>query len=96
MSGRVKSPNELIEIPDFVLEVIQDEIVKHWKNNEAKIVISYLKDLIENTARENGVKYSENWLEFEYIFEANGWNVERDILTDDKFYNHEVYLFSRK
>ena len=77
------NPDELDdnpEIPDGLIEVINDLIKKHWDSKEAvvlqdEIASEYLKrdDAIVKTRTK---LFEHHCMNFEYIYREHGWNVK--------------------
>ena len=72
----------LINIPDIIIDVVNDLIVKNWdpSSKEAvveqeEIVSTVLKKT--STIRRDEI-FNRNWLDFEDLYRQNGWDVEYD------------------
>lgn len=78
MKVKPLSPNEVVfEIPDFVIEAVNTLIKKNYRGTEFTI---YAKDIIaegRKSGNPDSIKdwYDEKWMDFEKLFEANGWTV---------------------
>lgn len=78
MKVKPLSPNEVVfEIPDFVIEAVNTLIRKNYRGSEFTISA---KDIIaegtrHGTTDSNKDWYKEKWMDFEKLFEANGWTV---------------------
>lgn len=74
------------DIPSFVIEAVNKLLKYKWDGKKAIIT----QDEIISTMKPSNVSFrgvkvlSKHWLDFEKIYEENGWKVESD--KHDKFY----------
>lgn len=78
------SPNEakelhVVEIPDSMIEVVNELLVKHVNPNSNNQYFSITqKEVIDLYVARFGEKPKWEWLNFEPIYKKQGWNVEYD------------------
>lgn len=77
-------PNDVwIEIPEFVIEIVNKMIKEAWDGEEAKIS---QKDVVDKILRgypgmekiTTGTVYKKHWLDFEDLYRKVGWKVIYD------------------
>lgn len=81
------SPDEIIpSIPEFVIEAVNILLKEKYKHATGKAVLiqDEVVEAILSAAEKNGhdlprqVLFSTGWLDFEHLYEQNGWEVVYD------------------
>ena len=86
------SPNDVrIEIPEFVIEIVNEMIKEAWDGEEAKISQKHIIDRI--LRKYPGMEkittatvYKKHWLDFEDSYRKVGWKVIYDKPGFNEFY----------
>lgn len=92
-------PSEVFEtIPDFVIEIVNEFILKEWDGEQSSIL---QKDIVnEIITRYPGKEditsqtvYSNHWLDFENLYRQAGWEVE---YNKPSFCYEPIFIFKKK
>jgi hypothetical protein len=65
-------------IPEFVIQVVNDLIIKNYKNRSARISQEEIVIAIVEKGHVRKRIFSEGWLDFESVYQKAGWNVNYD------------------
>lgn len=83
-------------IPDAVLEVFNDLIVKHWSGSSATIKQDEAAKIIAKKLKCSEEKLYENhWMDVEPIYKKAGWSVKYDKPGYNESYD-AYFVFSKK
>ncbi len=73
------SPNQIQKkIPDFVIEVVNQLLIKHFSNGRATIKQNEIIALLELRGLNRQEIFTNHWLDIEELYQANGWKVTYD------------------
>jgi len=90
--------DDIIPIPDFVIEAINNLIKKNYRGSSFTIKLQEIVQAIIANSRGSITQdkiYAEKWLDFEYIYRKNGWNVIYDKPGYDETYD-AFFKFSKQ
>jgi len=79
MAVKPLSPEEAREtlaIPDFVIEAINELIQENFTGRGSFILLR--KQIVERVSSKTQAEFDSRWLNFEEMYRAQGWRVERD------------------
>lgn len=78
-------PEDIIDykinlIPDYVIEVVNELLIKNWSYSSAVIKQNEVVEaiMVKNNSVKRGDIFTNKWLDFEPIFEKAGWKVVYD------------------
>ncbi len=91
-----------IEIPDAVIEAVNEMIQEKWNGKEATIFqddiidrIIFINKTLNKTLLNRDTIFDKNYLDFEDIFRKAGWKVEYDKPGYNEDYK-AYFVFSKK
>jgi len=100
MSAKPINANEILSkkkasIPDAMIEAINELLTKNWNGVESKfkrddLIELYLSKIGEGNLEQNReIIFNNHYLDFDSIYEAEGWQIEYDNIKGDEF----VYFY---
>lgn len=73
MTKPIRPQDLKLNIPQEVINVINDLIIKNWNGIVGSCVTVKMKEV--KRGLEQVGKYDERWLNFENAYQSSGWNV---------------------
>jgi len=96
----IKPSDVDIEIPDLVIEIVNEFIKKEWDGEQSRILQTDIVN--EIIARYPGMEditsetvFKNHWLDFEDVYRQVGWKVEYDKPGFNEFYE-PFFIFEKQ
>lgn len=82
-------------IPEVVIDVFNDLIVKNFSGNSARVVQDEVVNILVQKGLDRHEIFKNHWLDVEDLFRENGWSVEYDKPAYCESYD-SVFIFKVK